>query len=64
MCHSYPNHLVENKLWTLRSSTFRWNNDCFVAYGKWFLEKALGVHLSESSLSRMRPVILQLSKKT
>ncbi len=63
MCHSYPNHLVENQLWTLRSSTFCRNNRCFVAYGKWFLEKPLGAHLSQSSLSRVRPVILQPSKK-
>ncbi len=35
MCHPYTNHLVENQLWTLRYSTFRRNNRCFVAYGKY-----------------------------
>ena len=58
MCRSYPNNLVENQLWTLRFLTFCGNNRCFVAYGKWILEKSPGVHLSQSIFSRVRPVIL------
>ena len=59
MCHSNTNHLVESQLWTLRSWTFRQNGRCFVAYGKWLLQKYPGAHLSQSSLSRVGPVMLQ-----